>query len=156
MELLRSDLVKTALNSDAVVKVLKKTVPPLDKRLLRLSRGWLNTGLQPVVLLETTGAKSGAVRTIATLCMPVGHDLVLVGSNWGQDRDPAWVHNLRAEPQCKVTFRGYAGAMRAEELGGRARTVMWEHLVRFNPQYERYQADTRRQLPVMLLRREFE
>ena len=153
MELVRSNLVRNALESQGMVAILKRTVPPLDKTLLRASRGWINTGLQPVVLLETTGAKTGQVRTIATLCMPVGRDIVLVGSNWGQERDPAWIHNLRANPECRITFRGFVGDVSARELEGRERTVMWQHLLRFNPQYGRYQELTSRQLPVMLLTR---
>ena len=154
MELVRSDLVKNALASDTMVALLKKTVPALDKRLLKLSRGWLNAGMQTTVLVETIGAKSGQKRKLATLCMPVGRDLVLVGSNWGQDHDPAWIHNLRANPGCQVTFRGYEGPMRARELKGKERADMWEHLVRYNPQYGRYQEGTERRLPVMLLYRE--
>ena len=154
MELIRSDLVKNALASDTVVALLKKTVPNMDKALLKVSRGWVNTGMQTTVLVETIGAKSGLPRKLATLCMPVGRDLVLVGSNWGQDRDPAWIHNLRANPECQVTFRGYDGPMTARELKGKARTDMWEHLVCYNPQYGRYQEGTDRTLPVMLLYRE--
>ena len=154
MELIRSDLVKNALASDAVVKLLKKTIPPTDKALLRLTRGWVNTGLQSVVLLDTVGARSGEQRTIATLCMPLGRDLVLVGSNWGQARDPAWVHNLRAHPGCRATYRGYVGAMTARELRGAERAALWKHLVRFNPQYARYQDGTKRRLPVMVLSRD--
>jgi len=154
MELIRSDLVKNALSSDLVVKLLKKTVPPTDKALLRLTRGWANTGMQSVVLLETLGARSGQPRTIATLCMPLGRDLVLVGSNWGQDRDPAWVYNLRAKPECKATYRGYVGTMTARELKGAERSAIWRHLVRFNPQYARYQEGTERRLPVLVLSRD--
>ena len=116
MELLKTNLVKNALESDALVALLKRTVPPLDRALLRASRGWVNTAMQSVLLLETVGAKSGQPREIATLCMPVGLDLVLVGSNWGQQRDPAWVHNLRANPEAKVSFRGYVGTVQALSL----------------------------------------
>ena len=153
MELIRSDLLKHALASAPVVNLLKRTVPRADKTLLRLSRGWLNTGLQSVVLLETRGARSGKTRSIATLCMPLGRDLVLVGSNWGQDSDPAWVHNLRTNPDCMATYRGFNGQMTARELKGAERSSMWQHLVRFNPQYGRYQEGTDRKLPVLVLGR---
>ncbi|MCR9106223.1 MAG: nitroreductase family deazaflavin-dependent oxidoreductase [Gammaproteobacteria bacterium] len=154
MQLLKSDVVKHALASDLAVSFLKKTIPPLDKRLLKLTRGWVATGFQSVVLLRTRGAKSGQLREIVTLCMPVGPDLILVGSNWGQDRDPAWVHNLRAHREAQVTFRGYQGPMIAREIKGRQRAEMWQRLVRYNPQYARYQEGTDRLLPVMLLQRQ--
>jgi len=153
MELIRTNLVRQALDSDLVVSLLKGTVPRLDKALLRGSRGWLNTGLQTVVLLRTTGAKSGVEREIATLCMPVGRDLVLVGSNWGQDRDPAWIHNLRAHSTAHITYRGFSGEVEGRELKGRERSSMWQHLVHYNPQYGVYQNNTQRRLPVFLMHR---
>ena len=153
MELIRTNLVRQALDSNLIVSLLKGTVPRLDKALLRGSRGWLNTGLQTVVLLRTTGAKSGIEREIATLCMPVGRDLALVGSNWGQERDPAWVHNLRANPAAHITYRGFSGTMIGRELKGRERSDMWQHLVHYNPQYGVYQENTQRCLPVMLMHR---
>lgn len=85
--------------------------------------------------------------------MPVGLDIVLVGSNWGQDKDPAWMHNMRANPEVNVVFRGFKGSMIARELQGRERGAMWERLIRYNPQYAHYQDGTRRRLPVVLLTR---
>ena len=153
MALMQTKLVKNALSSDSVVGLLKKTIPPLDKALLRISRGRVNTAMQSVVLLETVGAKTGQVRSIATMCMPVDDDLVLVGSNWGQDRDPAWVHNLRANPRARVHFKGFVGDVEARELDGAERAAMWDRLVAFNPQYSRYQESTNRVLPIMRLNR---
>lgn len=153
MQLLNSRLLKRALESERVVKFLMKTVPPLDRVLLHASRGWLNTGMQSVALVETVGAKTGAKREIATLCMPQNLDLVLVGSNWGHKNNPAWVINIRAHPEVRVTFRGYKGAMLAREAEGAERAALWEELVKFNPQYARYQQATTRHLPVLVLSR---
>lgn len=153
MELLKTNLVRDALASERVVNLLKRTVPRMDKFLLSNSRGWVNTGMQSVAMLTTTGAKSGAKRQIVTLCMPLGNAIVLVGSNWGQERDPAWVHNLRANPEADVLFRGYKGTMKAGELQGRERALLWEQLVEYNPQYAIYQEGTNRRLPVILMER---
>ena len=68
----------------------------------RASRGratftsW-TTGL-PIVMLTTTGAKSGRTRTLPVLGLPNDGNLVVIASNYGQDRNPAWYHNLRAQP----------------------------------------------------------
>lgn len=153
MELLKTDLIRNALQQPLVVGVLQKTVPRMDRFLLSASRGWLNTGMLSVALVETTGAKSGLKREIPTLCMPVGNAIVLVGSNWGKAAAPGWIHNLRASGLARVTFRGYKGPMSARELRGRSRQDMWELLVEYNPQYQRYQDDAGRRLPVMLLER---
>ncbi|MCB1844566.1 MAG: nitroreductase family deazaflavin-dependent oxidoreductase [Halioglobus sp.] len=153
MKLLKTDLVRNALASDAVVAVIRRVVPPLDKVLMRLSRGWLNTGMQTVALIETLGARTGKLRDIVTLCMPEGDSLILVGSNWGQPRDPAWVHNMRANPQVHVRYRGFVGPMIASEVTGEAREALWQRLVQHNPQYAHYQAGTTRTLPVIRLQR---
>jgi deazaflavin-dependent oxidoreductase (nitroreductase family) len=153
MALLNTGVIKTALDSPTTVALLKRTVPRLDRALMRGSRGWINTAMQSVALVETIGAKSGQARTIVTLCMPVGQDLILVASNWGQDRHPVWYHNLKANPDVQVTFRGYVGDVHASELKGRQRSEMWQRLVAYNPQYGRYQSANERCIPVLQLRR---
>jgi deazaflavin-dependent oxidoreductase (nitroreductase family) len=153
MDLLKTNLVKNALASKPVVWALMKIVPPLDKFLLRISRGWLNTGMQPVALIATIGAKSGKKRDLVALCMPVDLDLILVASNWGREKNPAWYANLLAHPRVQVTFRGYRGPMVASEANGREREELWARLIQFNPQFARYQQGISRQIPVMVLSR---
>lgn len=153
MGLLQTRLVGRALQARWVVALLKAIVPPLDKFLLRISRGWVNTAMQSVALVETTGVKSGLKREIATLCMADDSDILLVASNWGQDKHPAWLLNIRANPEPRVTFRGYKGPWRARELSGEERATAWTRLVVFNPQYAHYQSQTRRVLPVLRLER---
>ncbi|MFK7975239.1 MAG: nitroreductase family deazaflavin-dependent oxidoreductase [Halioglobus sp.] len=151
MGLLNTTLAKRVLNAKPAIAFLKATVPPTDKFLLRISRGWLSTAMQSIVLMETRGAKSGKTREMVTLCMPQGDDLLLVGSNWGTDKDPAWIHNLRAHPQAQVIYRGYKGPMTASELSAKERAEVWHELVSFNPQYAQYQTMTERPMPVMRL-----
>lgn len=67
VEILSSKLMKNALNSSATVSLLKKTVPPMDKFLMRYSRGWINTGMQSVAMVTTKGDKSGQAREMVTL-----------------------------------------------------------------------------------------
>lgn len=153
MGLLQTSLVLRALQVKWVVSLLKAVVPPLDKFLLRVSRGWVNTAMQSVALVETTGVKSGLKREIATLCMADGSDILLVASNWGQDKHPAWLFNIRAHPSPLVTFRGYKGPMKARELSGEERADAWSRLIVFNPQYAHYQSQTQRVLPVLRLKR---
>jgi len=151
--LLKSNLMKNALESPRVVALLKRIVPPLDRALLRVSRGWVNTAMQSVVLLETVGARSGRTRAVPMLCMPQDGEIVVVASNWGADTDPAWLRNLRANPRARVHYRGYVGPVRATEATGEERQHLWRRLVGVNPQYARYQDQTDRELPVIRLRR---
>jgi deazaflavin-dependent oxidoreductase (nitroreductase family) len=154
MSLLQTNFFSRALRLPWLIALLKVVVPPLDRLLLRLSCGWINTAMQTVVLLETVGAKSGQRRVIATLCMPTADGIVVVGSNWGQARHPAWVFNLRANPIARMTFRGYRGPVIASELSGQERDAMWSRLVEYNPHYQYYQDTAARRLPIIQLLRQ--
>ena len=154
MALLKTGFAQRALRWQWLISFLKWAVPPIDKFLLRISRGWLSAAMQTIALLETTGAKSGQPRETVTLCMPDAEDIILVGSNWGREQHPAWIFNLRAQPSARVTFRGYCGAVVARELVGEEREETWQQLVVYNPQYAMYQATVERQLPIMRLSRD--
>ena len=60
----------------------------------------------PVIMLTTTGAKSGLPRTMPLLALPADERIIIFGTNFGQGHHPAWVHNLRANPRATVTYRG--------------------------------------------------
>ncbi len=80
-----------------------------DTALLRITRGrhtapGLLAGL-PVLDLTTTGRKSGEPRTSHLISIPVGDDLAVLGTNFGQPSTPAWVLNLEADPRSVVTYR---------------------------------------------------
>jgi deazaflavin-dependent oxidoreductase (nitroreductase family) len=82
-----------------------KIVWKLDPYLLRATRGRVGMGLVlPTALLETRGAKSGAVRRNAVIYFHDGDRVTIVASLAGAPRHPAWFHNLRAHPD--VTFGG--------------------------------------------------
>ena len=146
-------IIKKTLASEAMTKLLMNTIPKADLFLMKHSRGWINTAMQSLVLVETTGAKSALKREIVTLCMPDGEQLLLVGSNWGRDRPPAWYFNLKAYPTVKVRFKGYCGLMKAREIIGDQRDRLWSELVVYNPQYAHYQQQCARLLPIMQLSR---
>jgi deazaflavin-dependent oxidoreductase (nitroreductase family) len=89
----------------------------------RLTRGrhtlssWLS-GL-PVVMLTTTGAKTGQQRTSPVIAVPDGDNLVVVASNWGRRQHPAWYYNLRAHPRATVTVGSVPRRVQAHEAGSR-------------------------------------
>lgn len=88
-----------------------RLLPPLDRVVARLTRGRTSlprmlAGL-PVLVLGTTGRRSGLPRETFLISVPVvGDALALLGTNFGQAHTPAWVHNLEANPRATVTFRG--------------------------------------------------
>ncbi|MBQ78202.1 MAG: hypothetical protein CL692_06440 [Cellvibrionales bacterium] len=146
-------IIKKTLASEIMTKLLMNTIPKADLFLMKHSRGWINTAMQSLVLIETIGAKSTQKREIVTLCMPDGEQLLLVGSNWGRNRPPAWYFNLKAYPTVEVTFKGYRGLMNAREITGDQRDRLWSKLVAYNPQYAHYQQQCSRLLPIMQLSR---
>jgi deazaflavin-dependent oxidoreductase (nitroreductase family) len=89
--------------------LFSKFLHAVDKPLFRLSKGRVTmpsllAGL-PVVMLTTTGRKSGEPRTMPLLAIPVGDDLAVIGSNFGQAHTPGWVYNLEADPTAKIAYQ---------------------------------------------------
>jgi deazaflavin-dependent oxidoreductase (nitroreductase family) len=86
--------------------VFQRTMYSIDKGLYRLTKGRLTVpGLMaglPVIMMTTTGAKTGKDRTMPLLGIPMDDDLAVIGSNYGQKATPGWVYNLRAKPEATI------------------------------------------------------
>ena len=100
--------------------VFSKFLHYVDPPLMRISKDRLSipsmlTGM-PVVILTSTGAKSGQARTKPVIGVPDGDNVVLVASNWGQKRNPAWYYNLRANPVAELEFGSHSGTYIAREV----------------------------------------
>lgn len=108
-------------------KLFISVFPAIDRRLLPLTRGRLSTGLgQPVILLHARGARSGVERTIPLLATKTGDTILIVASKAGASRHPAWLHNVRANPDVAVTVEGQRRPMRARIAEGAERDRLWE------------------------------
>ena len=128
----------------------------LDGPVLRRSGGRHSvsstlTGL-PIVQLTTVGARSGEPRTLPVVGVPDGDRLVVVASNYGQQHNPAWYYNLKANPRCRAALHGQDHEMVAYEAEGEERRRLWELDVSVYPPRNHYaqRAGTRR-IPVMVL-----
>lgn len=127
----------------------------IDRPLMRWSAGRLRLSFViPLVLLRVRGARSGALREVPLLCVPDGDDLILVASNGGRPREPAWAHNLRAHPDVKGLRDGRSRRYRAEELAGTARSDAWKKATAVHPGYDRYAERASRPIAVFRLRAE--
>ena len=109
-------------------------------------------GGRRMLLLTTKGRRTGARRTVALLYVEDEDDLVVIGSKGGSDTPPAWLLNLESEPACSVQVGTRRFEARARVAKGPQRTRLWRKAVRAWPDYDRYQARTRRQIPVVVLR----
>ena len=124
----------------------------LDPFLLRATRGRIGLGLVlPTALLETRGAKSGAVRRNGVIYFHDGDRVTIVASRAGDVRHPAWFHNLRANPD--VTFGGIP--MRATVVSDEAeRRRLWALADRVFAPFETYRRDAakaNRTIPIVQL-----
>jgi len=112
--------------------------------------GWLG---HPMVLMYTIGAKSGLTRMVPLQYYRVGDDGILVlASNNGQPKAPAWYHNLKAHPDIEILVGREKRRVHAEELSAQQRAEVWPAMRKQNRQIETYAARAGRVLPVMLLR----
>jgi deazaflavin-dependent oxidoreductase (nitroreductase family) len=106
----------------------------------------------PVVELVTTGRRSGKQRS-TMLAAPIVEDdrLVLVASFGGDDRDPAWYRNLKANPQVRATIAGSTRTMIARTATDQERAQLWPQITARYQGYARYQERTKRPIPVVIL-----
>ena len=127
--------------------------PPIDRLLLRLSRGRFNLGgVAPILLLITVGAKSGAARSTPLFYLRDGECFVLIASRGGHPRHPAWYHNLKADPAVRVLTGGREIPCTAREADGDERVRLWAMATDVNPGYAVYQRRAaNRRIPVVLL-----
>jgi deazaflavin-dependent oxidoreductase (nitroreductase family) len=90
--------------------VFQKTLYPMDRMLYSKSGGRITVaGLMaglPVIILTTTGARSGQPRTMPLIGIPMSTGLAVLGTNYGQKPTPGWVYNLKADPSAIVEYRG--------------------------------------------------
>jgi deazaflavin-dependent oxidoreductase (nitroreductase family) len=111
---------------------------------------WL--GGLPVLLLRTTGRKTGAERTAALVYLQDGDNLVVVASRGGSDRPPRWLLNIQDHPEVGVQIGRQRRRMRARVADDQERARLWPLVNQNNSnRYEGYQAKTKRQIPVVIL-----
>jgi F420H(2)-dependent quinone reductase len=106
----------------------------------------------PVLLLHHVGRKSGEERVAPLLYLPDGDDLVIVASYGGAAKNPAWLHNLRAQPDTVVEVGRERRPVTAREATPAERERLWPALLELYPAYGDYQGRTRREIPVVVLR----
>ena len=107
----------------------------------------------PVVLLTTTGRKTGKARTVPLMTLPDGDHFVIIASNNGAPTHPAWFNNLAANPEVTVEARGRKFVALAEIAKGDERTRLWNAVATKVPRYDGYKAKAGdREIPVVVLK----
>lgn len=106
-----------------------------------------------ILLLNTTGRRSGQERTFALIHRADGDRFVIVASKGGAPDHPLWFKNLEAAPDVTVQVRDAVIPVHASVAQGEERTRLWELMTEVWPDYDNYQAKTDREIPVVVLQR---
>jgi F420H(2)-dependent quinone reductase len=130
-----------------------RTLGKLNVPLYRMSRGRLlgKLGRAPVLLLTTIGRRSGQERTAPVLYRADGEGMVVIGSNAGYAREPAWSLNLKANPLCEVEVRGERRNMHARIAEGERRAELWRSMNEQYGGFDDYEKRTAREIAVFVL-----
>ncbi|GGL22418.1 nitroreductase/quinone reductase family protein [Nocardia jinanensis] len=133
-----------------------RALTPLDRRVLeRTDARYTVLGPigAPVILLTTTGRRSGQQRTQPLLCVHDGATLYVIGSNFGGAHHPAWTANLLADPNAIVSIAGKRIPVTAARVEGAAAESIFERFVEITGAYAAYRQRTDRELRIFALTR---
>ena len=119
----------------------------------KLSKGRLlgSFGGAPILLLTTTGKKTGKHRTKPLLYIQDEEMVAVVASNGGRDNDPSWWTNLKHNPTATIQIKGVKRTVTARKAGDDKKGKLWIRLTKMYPQYGDYQRKTKREIPVVIL-----
>ena len=142
--------------SNAGFFAFSNTLHHIDAMLWQLSNGQVSIpslGGLSTVMLTTTGAKSGLSRTMPLVGIPDGERILLIASNWGRPKNPAWYYNLRAHPRASLTLPGgRTGIYTAHEAQADEYQRYWNQAVDLYMGYSVYkQRAGGRHIPIMVL-----
>ncbi len=107
----------------------------------------------PLLLLTTTGAKSGVTRTTPLAYSADGDRLIIIASYAGGSRHPAWFLNLRANPEVTIELPNETFTTKVVITEGEERQRLFDQQAARMPNFAEYQAKTSRQIPVVLITR---
>jgi deazaflavin-dependent oxidoreductase (nitroreductase family) len=147
--------------SDHALSRFSMSMPPwalraagkLNVPVYRLTRGRVGgkVGRAPVLLLTSTGRRSGRQRTAPVLYMRDGSNVVVIGSNAGNTNEPGWSFNLKANPDAHIEIGAQHGDVRARVADGEEREGLWRAMNAEYEGFEDYDARTSRDIAVFVL-----
>jgi len=107
----------------------------------------------PLLLLTSKGAKSGREHTTPVVYTRDGDNFVVLASKGGSPTNPAWYHNLVANPEATVELPGETFAVKATVAEGAERDRLFDQQAALMPNFAEYQKNTTRRIPVIVLER---
>ncbi|WP_017540085.1 nitroreductase family deazaflavin-dependent oxidoreductase [Nocardiopsis halophila] len=149
-------LARRAAAAPLFARLAPPVLPRLDRLLHRLTGGRVQVArwAVPSLMLTTTGRRSGEPRSAPVACLPererTPRSFLVVGSNFGREKHPAWTGNLLAAPEAVANYKGTDFPVRAVLLTGAERDEAWKRLNAMWP-YESYAARSGREPRVFRL-----
>jgi F420H(2)-dependent quinone reductase len=130
-----------------------KATGRLNIPLYRLSGGRIGgrLGRAPILLLTTVGRKSGEPRTAPLVFLPDGERMIVIGSNAGNPRPPAWALNLAANPEAEVQVRRERTPVRARIAEGAEHDELWRRMNEQFSGFDTYRDRTSREIRLFVL-----
>ena len=132
----------------------RKVAAPIDAPIIKATRGRVRLNIAvPIVVLTCVGARSGKRWEVPLAYFTDGDDVILIASNYGGERHPAWYHNLVAHPECELHIGPRGGSFVARETSGADRDRLYalaaDRLAKVFVLEEQWSGD--RTIPVMRL-----
>ena len=120
--------------------------------ILRISRGRIGSqlGTQTILLLHTTGRKSGQERVIPIAYFDCEGKYLIVASNWGKDHNADWYLNLKKQPRAALEVKGKRIEVQSREATGEEYDRLWKFATEHHPPYLDYQKMTTRHIPIIV------
>jgi deazaflavin-dependent oxidoreductase (nitroreductase family) len=145
---------RTGRRPSKVAAALQNAFTVVHSLLYRISNGRIGGTIvnSPVLLLTTTGRRSGKQRTVPLLYLPDGPNFVLVASNGGAVRHPNWWLNLQTTGEAWIQIKSIRRRVNAEQASAAEKQRLWPRLIAMYAGYKRYQEITDRDIPVVILR----
>ena len=143
------------IDRSAVKDALFRVATGLHTSLYKRSGGRIagRFSKQPMMLLTTTGRRSGQPRVTPLLCIKDGERFLAVASFGGDDRDPQWFKNLQANPEATIQLEGQTIPVRATVATPEEKKTLWPKVIAAYKGYANYQRKTSRDIPVVILTR---
>jgi deazaflavin-dependent oxidoreductase (nitroreductase family) len=135
-----------------VKDIFIKLFMAVNSFLLSLSHGRIGSklGTQTILLLHTTGRKSGQDRAIPIAYFNYKDHYLIVASNWGKQKQADWYLNLKQNPQARLEVKGKVLSVTAREAQGEEYDQLWKFATEHHPPYLDYQKMTTRHIPIMI------
>ena len=142
--------------TDAGTALFSAMLGPMDRFVHKLSRGRATAagsfGALPVIMLTTTGARSGEKRIHPLSAIPYQGEIALVGTNYGKGKAPAWAHNLRANSAARLSYRGRDFEVVATEVDTVEHDSVFAAAISVYAGYARYRKKASNDIPIFILR----